>query len=83
MSSDYQINWLRTKARFNRYNEELCTVKDEMCWTLLYFETQRSTWTDRASRSENHLGHKAYALKQAAMWEKFGIEGNKAFKKLI
>jgi hypothetical protein len=78
---DYCINWLRTKARFDRYDKEFRTVKAEMCWTLLYFETQWETWVNRASESDG-LGHKAYALKQAAMWERFGMEALKIFQKL-
>ena len=81
---DYWINWLRTKARYDRYEEEFRIVKDETRWTLLYFETQRLIWVDRGTAdSEERLRHKAYVLKQAVMWEKFGTEGRKAFEKLM
>ena len=78
---DYRINWLRTKARFYRYNEEFCTVKADMCWMPLYFETQQETWVNKTSESDG-LGHKAYALKQAAMWKRFDMEALKIFQKL-
>ena len=56
-------------------------MKAEIGWTLLYFETQWEIWVNRALESDG-LGHKAYALKQGAMWERFGIEGLKVFEKL-
>ena len=34
----YRVNWLRAKARFDRWDEEDEIVRSEMRWTLLYFE---------------------------------------------
>jgi hypothetical protein len=82
---DYRINWLRSKARFDRYSEELHIVKAEMSWMLLYLETQQTTWKDRAlaSTGVERLGHKAYGFKQADMWKRIGIEARKAFTGLM
>lgn len=75
----YRVNWLRSKARYDRWAEELSLVKSEMTWTLLFFDWHRREWEKKVASSEKmgERGHKAYALKQAAMWEKFQKEGDK------
>jgi hypothetical protein len=75
----YRVNWLRAKARYDRWDEELTLVKSEMTWTLLFFDWHRKKWEERAVVSEmkGQRGEEAYAFKQAAMWEKFGTEGEK------
>ena len=56
-----------------------------MGWTVRYFVHQEEDWERRASESENggKRGHKAYALKQAAMWRKFADEGKSKFDGLM
>ena len=46
----YRISWLRAKARYTRWEEELSLVKHEMTWTVAWFEelvtlSHRSWWT--------------------------------------
>jgi hypothetical protein len=76
---------LRSKARYDRWMEELAIVQSEMTWTVNYFEYQKVIWEKRADISRNlgQEGHTAYALKQAAMWEKFATEGTKKFDGLM
>ena len=62
----YRVNWLRAKARYDRWGEEIKTLKDEMIWTLLFFNFQRKEWEKRATMTKQG-GHKAYALRQAAI----------------
>jgi hypothetical protein len=64
------VNWLRAKARFNRWEEELRIVKNEMRWTVSWFNFQTKKWTDRAEESEKigQEGHACYAWKQGEMW---------------
>ncbi|KAG1732280.1 hypothetical protein EDB19DRAFT_1831399 [Suillus lakei] len=75
----YCVNWLKAKARYDRWSEELKLVQHEMFWTVSWFGTRRS----RADKSIKD-GHKAYAEKQASMWAKFSAKGLKNFQgKLI
>jgi hypothetical protein len=73
------VNWLRAKSRHDRWDEDLDQLSHEMTWTLLFFEFQRLSWEGRATMSEEigEKGHQAYGLKQASMWERFGLEGMK------
>lgn len=76
---------MRAKARSDRWREELITVKNEMQWTVLWFEEKVSKWMERAERSEaeGKLGHRAYAEKQAAMWKLFVEQANQGFRGMM
>ena len=78
----YRVNWLRAKARYDRWKEELEIVKHEMKWTILWFEHQLKEWMDRLNGSikEDKPGHIAYAEKQVAMWKTFIKEGERSFR---
>ena len=69
----YRVNWLRAKARVDRWQEELILVKHEMQWTLLWFQYQANLWRERSERVESILptGHKSYAKKQEKLWNAF------------
>jgi hypothetical protein len=77
----YRVNWLRAKARFNRWEEESEMVKNEMTWTVLWFENQRKRWQDRAEKSmeRQQSGHACYAWKQVEMWKVFRREAESTF----
>jgi hypothetical protein len=77
----YRVNWLRAKARFNRWEEETKMVKNEMTWTTLWFENQRKRWQDRAEKCEEkqQRGHACYAWKQVEMWKAFQLEAESTF----
>ena len=79
------MNWLRAKARYNRWNEELQIVRHEMKWTILWFNHQMKKWEDRLKTcvKENKPGHIAYAEKQIAMWKMFVKEGERGFKEML
>jgi hypothetical protein len=72
---------LRTKARFDRFDEEVSLVKHEMGWTIRFFENEISRWTHRADKSmEDGLpGHGAYAEKQIVMWRNFASQAREGF----
>ncbi|KAG2028676.1 hypothetical protein BDR03DRAFT_813922, partial [Suillus americanus] len=78
MDEFYRVNWLKAKARYDRWNEELTLVQHEMFWTVSWFRTQEARWRARADESTKD-GHKAYAEKQASMWAEFSAEGLKNF----
>jgi hypothetical protein len=81
-SQVYRVNWLRAKARFDRWDEELITVRHEMGWSVTWFEHQRKKWVKRASNSQqmNKPGHCAYAEKQVALWGMFMQEAELGFE---
>ncbi|KAG1859409.1 hypothetical protein C8R48DRAFT_673951 [Suillus tomentosus] len=68
MNEFYRVNWLKAKARYDRWSEEL----------KLWFQKQESEWRARADESIKN-GHRAYAEKQASMWAEFAAEGMKSF----
>jgi hypothetical protein len=72
------VNWLRSKARHDRWEEEVGTLKSEMKWTTLFFDHEKKVWEERALMRGGD-GHKAYAFRQAAMWEQFGTESRRIF----
>jgi hypothetical protein len=81
----YRVNWLRAKARYDRWNEELSIVQHEMKWTILWFKHQMEEWKNRLKRSaeERKPGHIAYAEKQVAMWKMFMREGEQGFRGMM
>ena len=69
----FQVNWLRAKARVDRWREEQTLVKHEMQWTILWFQNQANLWSERSKREDGNLplGHKSYAAKQEKLWNAF------------
>lgn len=68
----YRIHWLRARARFKRWTEELVIVQHEMSWTVRYFTHMAKLWSDRRSMVPNVLGAREYAERQVTMWNEFG-----------
>ncbi|KAG1877467.1 hypothetical protein F4604DRAFT_1680133 [Suillus subluteus] len=79
MDEFYHVNWLKAKARYDHWSEELKLVQHEMFWTVSWFRTQEARWRARADESTKD-GHKAYAEKQASMWAEFSADGLKSFQ---
>jgi hypothetical protein len=66
------VNWLRAKARYQRWEEELEIVENEMKWTMSWFSYQENRWRERAEWAEDEKleGHRCYAEKQIYIWKK-------------
>lgn len=77
----YRVNWLRAQARFDRWDEDLEKVRNEMLWTTLWFDHEAKRWMKfgEESLTKGRLGHVAYAEKQSSMWEQFQSTGRKEF----
>ncbi|KAI5984398.1 hypothetical protein F5J12DRAFT_899307 [Pisolithus orientalis] len=60
MEEFYRINWLKARARRDRWKEELSLVRHEMVWAILWFEFQKDMWEQRALQLLEP-GKKAYA----------------------
>jgi hypothetical protein len=67
-----RVNWLRARARYQRWEEEQKIVENEMKWTIAWFFSQEEKWKKRAdwAKTEKLEGHKCYAEKQVYIWEK-------------
>ncbi|KAG1721501.1 uncharacterized protein EDB91DRAFT_1064375, partial [Suillus paluster] len=75
----YCVNWLKAKARYDCWSEELKLVQHEMFWTISWFRTQEERWRVRADESIKN-GNRAYAERQASMWAEFSAQGLKNFE---
>lgn len=64
---------MRARAKFHRWTEESILIPAEMSWTIIFFRNRCTTWTELADISIG--GHRAYALKQAAMWSNLASNG--------
>ncbi|KAH7906220.1 hypothetical protein BJ138DRAFT_1016595 [Hygrophoropsis aurantiaca] len=78
MNEFYRVNWLKAKARYLRWEEELVIVKHEMSWTINWFNGRRDKWRELAKLGSDP-GQKAYAEKQIAMWGAFSENATEAF----
>ncbi|KAN0078144.1 hypothetical protein V8E55_010201 [Tylopilus felleus] len=71
-----------SRARYERWREELEMVKHEMFWTTLWFKHHEHEWERRGSEARSP-GHKAYAAKQKSVWEKFRQKAEESFGALM
>ncbi|KAG1818960.1 hypothetical protein DFJ58DRAFT_850222 [Suillus subalutaceus] len=47
MDEFYRVNWLKAKARWSRWQEELSLVRHEMGWTINWFKYHEKEWDRR------------------------------------
>lgn len=73
---------MKAKARYERWKEELDLVRNEMYWTMLWFEYQKKVWEEQVDNVEEP-GHKAYAAKQMDIWQRFQNSAEKDFAGLF
>jgi hypothetical protein len=68
-----RVNWLRAKARHQRWKEEIQILQNEMTWTQLWFQNQMVVWEERKQVATASLsdGHRVYAAKQVWVWKSF------------
>lgn len=71
-----RVQWCRSRARANRFEEEVELVTEEMKRVIRFFEWQKGDWLAKADRkqwvtvSDAHFeGIRAYALRQIAVRE--------------
>lgn len=77
----YRVNWLRAKARRDRWKEEKDLVKAEMGWVINYFEYRQSRW--EALIPHGGYGGACYAKRQAAMWAEFALDAKARFRSVL
>jgi hypothetical protein len=79
--SVYRVNWLRAKARKERWEEEMELVVSEMGWTTNCFKRYEGIWKQRAEEA-TRPGHIAYAWKQSSTWGKWARTAEETFRAL-
>ncbi|KAI5993177.1 hypothetical protein EDC04DRAFT_2613445 [Pisolithus marmoratus] len=77
MEEFYRINWLKARARRDRW-KEVSLVRHEMLWTGLWFEYHKKMWEQRALQS-TEPGKEAYANKQMGLWSDFASKARLMF----
>ncbi|KAG9312102.1 hypothetical protein JVU11DRAFT_7387 [Chiua virens] len=77
-----RVSWLKARARYQRWREELDLIKCEMLWTTLWFKHRQKEWQDREEKSEEP-GQQAYAAKQQQIWIRFAETAEKTFHEYI
>ncbi|TFK60025.1 hypothetical protein BDN72DRAFT_779929, partial [Pluteus cervinus] len=69
---DLRIEWCKSRARANRWQEEILLLQEEMKRVLRFFESQAQSWKLRAKfqpKNGGNDGRYAYACQQAALQE--------------
>ena len=74
-----RVNWLRAKARRDRWAEEKVLLHHEIQWTRNSFEYMKKKWMDRATTGPPRLAF--YAYQQAETWRRFTDLANTALTK--
>jgi hypothetical protein len=76
-----RVNWLRARARHQRWEEEIQLLQHEMTWTQLWFEQQQQMWKKRhrSTISQMCKGHEVYAAKQVWVWSQFLHDARNSF----
>jgi hypothetical protein len=73
-----RVEWAKSKARADRWSEEVILVREEMRRVIQYFDWKANWWVSQADcRTEASLGLKqglhAYAYKQAIMYRRMAV----------
>ncbi|KAI6041972.1 hypothetical protein EDC04DRAFT_2601277 [Pisolithus marmoratus] len=74
----YRINWLKARARRDRWKEEVSLVRHEMLWTGLWLEYHKKMWEKRALQL-TEPGKEGYAKKQMGLWSDFASKARLMF----
>ncbi|KIJ05856.1 hypothetical protein PAXINDRAFT_92856 [Paxillus involutus ATCC 200175] len=74
----YRINWLKAKARYCRWQEELALVKHEIDWSIRWFNHQQLQWMERAGVFEAE-SQQAYAKRKIRVYEHFAEGARESF----
>jgi len=76
----YRVHWLRARAQFHRWQEEVTLTRNEMHWVANYFTYQKNQWsTWQSTHPGLTCGHHAYAERQKAMWFEMRQEACRLF----
>ncbi|KAG1724931.1 hypothetical protein EDB19DRAFT_1833998 [Suillus lakei] len=85
MTEFYRVNWLRTKALRDCWNEEVMLVKHEMQWSINFFKHRAKQWLGhmRDTTSAGLTGHTCYAAQQSHIYDQLAAHAEDSFRKMI
>ncbi|KAG1722296.1 hypothetical protein EDB19DRAFT_1645857, partial [Suillus lakei] len=85
MTEFYQVNWLRTKALHDCWNEEVVLVKHEMQWSINFFNYRAKQWLSHMhnATSPGLTGHTCYAARQSHIYDQLAVHAEDSFWKMI
>jgi hypothetical protein len=82
----YRVSWLRAKARYLRWEEEVRLIKLEMTWTVKWFRHQEERWNMRLDANGGggrDEGLNCYCNKQIVLWKALGDDTEHIFNSLV
>src|ERR1700749_1526518 len=82
----YRVSWLRARARYFRWKEEVRLVRLEMEWTVNWFRSRETSWRERLHNledQEREAGLICYCYQQMALWRKFGDDAETLYGTIL
>jgi hypothetical protein len=75
-----RVHWLRARAQFLRWQEEVTLINYEMQWTVRFFIHKSRSWAEIVDRANSpKAGGLAYARRKHAMWEGLARKADRTF----
>lgn len=75
----YRVSWLKSRARYRRWEEELQRVRYEMRWSVNWFEKNQQIWEKRSLESQES-GPRSFARRMERVFCKFADDGKSLFE---
>ena len=75
-----RVHWLRARAQYHRWKEELTLVGHEMVWTVRYFLFKSTWWKSAAASVGITAGAAAYARRKMAMWQELAFLADRQYQ---
>ncbi len=79
--TDNRVQWLRSKARYERWDEEYRLARAEMTWIPRGYQYRGNIWRQRSNGLSG--GHDAYAARQGALWDSMAIHAYERFIQVL
>ncbi|KAH9917410.1 uncharacterized protein B0H18DRAFT_913487 [Fomitopsis serialis] len=76
----HRVNWLREKAKCDRWKEQVVLLEEEMKQTVRSFEFRARLWNGRRLGSP---GQRSYAMRQASVWKRLSDEARLSFMRFL
>ncbi|EFI28001.1 hypothetical protein CC1G_14493 [Coprinopsis cinerea okayama7 len=74
----YRVNWMRSREKYLRREEEFQFLLREAGWVPRFFDFKASEWDTRRTQVSGS-GHMAYASRQAELWRNLGRYARERF----
>ncbi|KAG2022504.1 hypothetical protein CC2G_000246 [Coprinopsis cinerea AmutBmut pab1-1] len=78
----YRVNWMRTRERYLREEEEYQFLLRETAWVPRFFDSKALEWEQRGE-NVSEPGHIAYACRQADLWRNLAEYAREGFRRVL